>query len=66
MSKEFETDSLHGLIFMLGSEVISTIQDEDIKKRALALLTEIDNRVTKSEEELSEIIDSIENIKGSL
>jgi len=66
MATEFNSDSLHGLISKLSLEVIDEIKDARIKERGKILMIEIDKRVTSTDEDLVELKESLENIRGML
>jgi len=64
--EEFKNDSLNGLMFRLLSEVDKISKNKEQQKEIMKITREIFNRIEKHDEELSEIVNDIENVRGML
>ena len=64
--KEFEFDSLNGLMYKLSAEVSDLIKTQKQTENIQKIFNEIGKRIEKEDDDLSTLVESIENIRGML
>ena len=66
MSDRFKSDSFNGLIYKLADIVSELVKSKEQTKSIQDIFNEMAKRLNEQENELSDVIDSIDNIKGML
>lgn len=64
--KNFEMDSLNGLLYRMANKVSELVTTKEQQKDIQEIMDEIAKRVSEQDEEIVEVIDILENLRGNL